>query len=60
MGAGNLVNSWAKHWVIFILGKSEGLFESFERIEDGFDILFGNNFGCVISSALDVGERKES
>jgi hypothetical protein len=55
-----LVNSWAKHWVRFILGRSEGLFESFERLEDGFDILFSKNFGYVISSALDVGERKES
>jgi hypothetical protein len=55
-----LVNSWAKHWVRFILGKSKGLFESFERLEDSFDILFSKNFGYVICNALDVGERKES
>jgi hypothetical protein len=55
-----LVNSWAKHWVRFILGRSKGLFGSFERLEDGFDIIFGKNFGNVINSALDVGERKES
>jgi hypothetical protein len=55
-----LVNSWGKHWVKFILGRFEGLFESFERLEDDFDILFSKNFGYVICSALDVGERKES
>jgi hypothetical protein len=43
-----------------MLGRSKGLFESFKKLEDGFDILFGNHFGYVISSALDVGERKES
>jgi len=54
-----LINSRAKIWVIFILGRSEGLFESFERLEDSFDILFGKNFGYVIGNALDVGKRKE-
>jgi hypothetical protein len=28
------------------------LFDSFERLEDGFDIIFGNNFGYVISGAM--------
>jgi hypothetical protein len=58
-GERNLVNSWSKNWVIFILGRSKQFFESFERIEYGFDILFGKNFGYVISSSLDVEERKE-
>jgi hypothetical protein len=58
--AGNLVNSWAKRWVIFILGRSKILLEGFEGIENGFDILFTKNFGYVISSSLDVRKRNES
>jgi len=53
-----LIISWAEHWVRFILDRYEGLIESFEMIEDNFDIIFGKNFGYVISGALDVGERK--
>jgi hypothetical protein len=38
-GARDLVNSWAQHWVRFVLSSSKELFKGFIWFEHSFDIL---------------------
>jgi hypothetical protein len=40
IGTGNLVNSWAEHWIKFILSSSKKLFNGFVGFEDGLNIIF--------------------
>ena len=53
-GVGNLVNSSVKHSIGFIFGNAKYMFDGFIGFEQGFDILFSQEFRDMIDGSLDM------